>query len=236
MLRAFLKRNKIFFETGAATLLSAMAVILSIAQYDLAKIQTETARQQALPHFVIATRQVMDAEDRMYVEDRIYVNNLGGIARDLESNTAVFFDVDIAIQDIGHHRKLQLPVSGYYGITRPTDNGIGQVLEISGYLNNKKFVQLERDSRKLTAERKGLYCVIQIRRYLKLDYLDVFNKEHVDYFSIPRYGGRPMEPREGKKIFDKYNASFKDLEIADFDKLTAENLFERVKKQGEYVH
>lgn len=67
LVRQWLTGNKIFFETIAAFLLSAMAIIVSLVQLDIASkqtqmldLQTKIALQQILPQFVIKAVQILD--------------------------------------------------------------------------------------------------------------------------------------------------------------------------------
>lgn len=234
ILRDFLHRNKIFFETVAASLLSLMAIIISAAQIfisvkqnALTAMQTEIARQQVMPQFVIAARQVIDTLDGKIKEDAIYVNNRGGIVRDLFCNTAVFFDVEFT-PELGEQKKIELSVNGYYGSMMNTAEGTGQVLTIEGYHNSEKLSQIRKAFTRLAEEKKA-FANIEVRRYLRLYYRDILGKEHVDYYYVPLiYGGSAIETREGEKIFEKRNSAVKNLSIVEFDKLTAENLFQRL--------
>ena len=198
-LRSSLRRNKIFFETVAASLLSLMAVIISVAQIfisvkqnALTSMQAEIARAQAMPQFVIAARQVMDSLTGKVREDAIDVNNRGGIVRDLLCNTAVFFNVELTSQS-GNGKKEELPVNGYYGSTMYTAEGTGQVLQIQGYLNHERLSKLRENFMTLAYQNKS-YANVEVRRYLRLYYTDILGKEHVDYYYVPIiYGGSRID-------------------------------------------
>lgn len=230
-LRDFLQRNKIFFETITATLLSIMAIIISTAQIlisskqnVLIETQTEIARQQAIPQFVIAAKQLIDPDGKAR-SDAIYVNNRGGIVRDFHCNTATFFDVKLSYMR-GQAKKLEIPINGYFRSSGYTAEGTGQVLVIRGYLNNEKLFQLRKDCHQLAEEKKA-FCNIEMRNYLRLYYRDIFGKEHEDYYYVPFfYGGSPIETKEGKEIFEKHEAAWKNLSMVEFDKLTADKLLE----------
>ncbi len=233
MLRDWLQRNKIFFETIAATLLALMAIIISFAQisisskqYVLIEIQTDIARKQAIPQFVIAARQIRDP-DGIVRSNAIYVNNRGGIVRDFHCNLAIFFDVELTSLK-GGVKKLAIPINGYYSSSAYNAEGTGQILVIRGYLNDEKLSQLRKDCYRLAGEKEA-FCNIQVEQYLRLYYRDIFGEDHEDYYYVPFiYGGSPIEAKEGKEIFDKYEAARKNLSMVEFDKLTADKLFELV--------
>jgi hypothetical protein len=80
------------------------------------------------------------------------------------------------------------------------------------------------------AKEQEAFANVEVRRYLELEYDDILGKEHIDYYYVPLItGGSPMEPREGKAIFEKYHAARINGTMVEFDKLTGDSLFEHVK-------
>ncbi len=235
IVRDFLQSNKIFFDTVAASLLAIMAIIISLAQIfiflkqnELIGTQAEIARQQAIPQFVITARQLIDP-DGIARSEAIYVNNRAGIARDFYCNEAIFLDVELTPMRRGQVQKIEIPINGYYSSSGYTAEGTGQLLVISGYKSGDKLSKLKKSCYQLAGDRE-VFCSIELRKYLQLYYRDIFGKEHEEYYYVPfLYGGSPIEAEEGKKIFEKYKAARKNLNMVEFDELTADKLLELVK-------
>ena len=237
-IRRWLTENKIFFETIAASLLSVMAIIVSLVQLDIASkqtqllnLQTKIALQQILPQFVIKAVQILD-ETGYASDDRLIIKNVGGIVKELKSEHAVFFEVEIYFRGglNGDPVTLEIPITGYYDATMHNPEGQGKVITLIGYKNNQRAAQIERDFRKYT-EAKGLYGFIQIHRYVRLIYKDMLGDEHVDYYFVPLiYGAHLLSQEEGRTIFETYKQSIRDGKILEFDKLTSAQILERVQK------
>ena len=80
-LRKFLERNKAWFETAAASLLSLMAIVVAVAQActasrqtDLMALQTRITEAQALPQFEITTHQKLNPLTASYDDNFLVVS------------------------------------------------------------------------------------------------------------------------------------------------------------------
>ena len=73
----------------------------------------------------------------------------------------------------GKQKKTEIPINGYYGVTKSSALGTGRVLEIEGYLNEEKMSQIETDFHEL-ADQQKVFAKVKISRYLKLYYSDIF--------------------------------------------------------------
>ena len=101
-LRDWLSANKILFETIAAFLLSAMAIIVSIAQTvtsfrqtQLSALQTQIAEAQALPQFELAIHQKLNDATNKYDDDQLVISNRGGPVHDFQASSAYFIKVTV---------------------------------------------------------------------------------------------------------------------------------------------
>jgi hypothetical protein len=230
----FLTKNKIFFETIAASLLSLMAIIISVAQIGIAtkqnnltELQAKIAIQQAIPQFVVTARQIYDEKVQKVTENEIYVRNQGGIVQDLESDTAVFMSVTFVTKS-WEQKTVEIPLNGYYiGKTCTSREGTGLVLLIQGYKNQEREIQLKDDFRRLARER-GNSGAVEIKRYLRLTYRDIFGKKYTKYYFIPLVpGGEMIEEDKGKAIFERHK---KNSTQEGFVSLTASKLLDHLIK------
>src|SRR6267142_2156007 len=216
--RRYLDRNKVFFETLAASLLSLMAIIVSVVQIGLAikqnkltQTQTEIARTQALPQFVVNLKQIYDPMAEKYTEDQIVATNQGGLVQELDCNFVVFIDTGYLVH--ADSRQKLLPLDGYYNGIFLTGEGSGKVVTIKGINNTGKFSQLASQISEV-AQAKGVICTVELKRYIRLRYRDVFGEKHVKYYYVPPiFGGNVLDEPEGKSLFDKYEQGFTDSSI-----------------------
>lgn len=96
-MRSFLEQNKLFFETVAATLLSLMALIVSIAQIviavkqtNLTEIQAIVAREQVLPQLVVSTKLILDEATNKFQDENTYVYNKEELSENSEVGASYF--------------------------------------------------------------------------------------------------------------------------------------------------
>jgi hypothetical protein len=103
-IRSCLKRNKIFFETVAAVLLSGMAIIVSCVQVDIRKMQNELARLQTK----LSTDPILIIEP----------------ATQLQKNGGAF---NLTIENIGNNDVFDIReyITHYILHTKGTDKGCG---------------------------------------------------------------------------------------------------------------
>ena len=89
-LRARLRRNKIFFETTAATPLSAMALLVSIGSMKISSTQTRIQQALAEPTFVVRPEPILNPETRKFEELRFAIRNVGAPARAFTESVTSF--------------------------------------------------------------------------------------------------------------------------------------------------
>jgi len=234
-MRRYLDRNKVFFETVAASLLSLMAIIVSVVQIGLAikqnkltQMQTEIARTQALPQFVVSLKQIYDPTAEKYTEDQIVATSQGGLVQELDCNFAVFIDTSYFVH--AAPRQKQLPLDGYYNSIFLTGEGSGKVVTLKGINNDERFSQLTSQIREL-AQAKGVMCNVELKRYIRLRYRDVFGEKHVKYYYVPPiFGGSVLDENEGKSIFDRYEQGFTDSSMLKWESLNAQTIIGRMEQ------
>lgn len=226
--RNFLNKNKIFFETVTASTLTVMAIIVAVAQLVVTSEQTAyleqqtiIGRSQALPHFVISAKQFMNEDNTFAVGDKILVYNQGNIAYNIIVQTAVFFEFSYLYKT--QTQDLSIPVSGYYTVQLISGDATGLVLTIESPNNNSKRMKIQDDLRDL-AKANDKSILLDVKRYIKLSYRDIFNELHTEYYYIPLiFGSTLMDKIEGESIFAGYNE--KRGSMHDLDTMTAVDLY-----------
>ena len=159
-IRDWLKVNKILFETLATSLLSLMAVIVSVAQTrtasqqtNLLALQTRIAEAQALPQFELAIRQKLNDSTRKFDDDHLVVTNRGGPIHDFSADTAYFINVSSGGAS-GEVFNRVVPVNGYFTASLVSGSSTGELVTMVGAHNNAAVAGLAHDVREAAHARK----------------------------------------------------------------------------------
>jgi hypothetical protein len=152
--REFLTENEIFFKTAAATLLSLMALIVSIGQFVTARqrktfleLQARIAEANVLPQFEVAIHQQLNEATGTYDNNNLIIRNDAGPVHQFNAEAAVFIHVNAIRGTPVSSTTFDLPVNSYFGSQFPSTAGKGQLTSVSGYRNNAMFIALERSTR-----------------------------------------------------------------------------------------
>ena len=227
-LRSFLNKNRIFFETIAATTLTIMAIVVAVAQLITTNEQTAyleqqtiIERSQALPRFTVQVKQFMNEEGTFAEDEKIMVYNHGNIAYNIKVDAVIFFE--LTYSENNKSRNLRIPISGYYAANIYTGDSTGLIVSSYDAKNHYKRFNLQNQLYDLE-ETTGRTISIDVKRYVKISYTDIFEVDHVEYYFVPIiYGGELLETAEGEKIFNEYDSEMgKMLDIND---LTPEVLY-----------
>jgi hypothetical protein len=213
LLRNVLTQNKILFETLAASLLSLMAIVVSIAQMrtasqqtSLLTLQTRIAEAQALPQFEIGIHQKLNPETSKFDDDNLVVSNRGGAIHDFSADTAYFLRVEADVGDNGY-RKFELPVHGYFASSYVTVSGVGDLITMTGYRNNAAYVTLVRKTSAAASVRKWSFANVDEQLVIRLRYLDLLDRGHEDYFQVPFVGAAIRIPKNiGEASMSRWSA------------------------------
>lgn len=235
--KEWLLRNKIFFETITASLLSLMAIIVMVAQLyqthtqtELIYLQAQASREMALPQFVLNVKITKDLKSSYFDEDYLVVTNKGGMVSNLKGNTYIFFRVDLRPKPglKGTRKNLMVPINGYYQSVIYSPNGEGVMLTFSGGKNNRKLVKLLGNFVAMARE-NGWYGYVSLVRLVSLTYQDIFKEKHRSfYFVDPIYGGKEVSFDVGQRLWQRHFNSYRYGVNLDFDRITPETLYKLV--------
>ena len=212
--RDVLDRNRVVFETVAASLLSLMAIIVSIAQTHTASeqtalvaLQTQIAEAKALPQFEVAILQIYNAATGKYDDNYLVVSNSGGPIHNLTADSVYFLNVTAAVgvQRDAEHFKAEVPVNGYFTMTSVSVAGTGELVHMIGYHNNESFTTLQRGVGQAREERKWAYASVEEQCVVRLRYRDLLDRDHEDYYEAHVVtGGTRMPDAIGKALFGRW--------------------------------
>lgn len=241
-LRICLERNKVFFETIAASLLSVMAIIVGYVQYvnmdeqtSLLAMQTEYARLNLMPSFLIATHLSKNPPDgQFYNDDTLSIDNNGAQVDQFTAGAAVYMSAKAT--DPTHHSTttLSFVVNGYYSTHFVSVAGSGRLVTLVGPNNNQRFVTLDRACASIAKER-DLYLELELRRFVRISYVDRLNTPHTEYFSIqPLYGATRISDSDGTSRMSGISKAVGTDQFIDIDTITADELMNRIERMTKH--
>jgi hypothetical protein len=223
-----LERNKIFFETLAAILLSAMAIMVSCqsnriasVQMKLAERQTAIADELSQPFFRAAVVLQWDSTSQKYIQDRLAVINDGAPAYNPLVKVAQF----LAVRCPQSNADSLIPIRGYYQSAVLTGRRTDTLVEFSGRLNRQRLYQLYRSYLARPATAQNPQWTGQ-RIFLRLNYLDRTSRPQVRFFEVLEPGGAALlDSAVGGRLMARFDSLWSrpavDLETASPDSVAA---------------
>lgn len=228
---AFLTRHKIIFETVAAVALTIASVLVAYLQWRTAQRQADISLRQVQPNFVISVHQIMREGETSFTEEEMHVQNFGGPAHELNSTITTWYQVKGSTSGKPFEQfTVNLPVNNYYHSNYiRSDTVSGMLVRAVGNRNNEKMTQLEREVAESARSAGFDTCLLSLEEYIRLDYLDLFDQRHTEYFHVwPTIGARRISQEEGRQWVDDFNKRLDERGI-QFGRTTAGQIIERVK-------
>ena len=216
-IRRALNDNKIFFEVIVASLLSFMAVYVSIQANRIAETQTKIMQEENLPQLEIRMTQEYNEQIKLYDNDVWLFFNRGGRLSDFDTKEFSFYKFTYSPD----YDTLILPLYSYLNMRGVlTGESEGLVYQVDNNHYGAKEVEL-RDS----LSNFGFY---EIETYITVSYTDIFNDRHNEYFQIS-----PGINRIKKQEWDRIETSFKNAKDRfTFSKLSATNIINMTKNNS----
>lgn len=221
-IKEFLNKYKIFTEVFSNIFLGIMGMVISINAINVAKYQNILVKRELLPVLEIIEYQSPNEED-IYNETLIQISNIGGALYGLKTDRMCFLNIEYQTED-GREGKTKKEIIGYYSYSKSTNRANGLLQTISGYNNWNKYINIKNS---ITDEKLKVYGIkflnIRIEKYLKLQYYDVFNEKHIDYYKIEHDLER-IEDTEYESVKDYAQSS----DCFDIDMDSSEKILEMV--------
>ena len=178
--RSFLKVNKIFLDFLSVIFIGLASLVVSYSALDVSNKLLGVSEISIMPHFIIGTRYKIDSESQKYVEDTLFLNNVGAPISNLKWETATF----LVLQGGGmEHNYVFIPLNGYYSGQVLTSNVMGELSTKIGYLNRDKFSALygEMMAQNRLRDLEGHYFM-QVMTFSKVGYEDRLGRRAAVYF------------------------------------------------------
>jgi hypothetical protein len=232
--RGLLQRNKIVFETVAATALTIASICIAIyqsttaakqntlidKQNGLVDLQARVAEAQAMPTLEIAIKQILDPATNRADQNELIIDNSGGPTREFDCQAVYFIEIEIGekLLPIPPPIHLSIPMNDYYAYQAVTAASKGHLATISGYQNNLNFVSFSRKLSAAAEDHSWRYANVDEKTFLRVQYTDVLDRSHEEYYEVaPVWGSRRLKTEEGRHYFAQASpmkrTSFRDLSI-----------------------
>ena len=245
-IRSWLRTNKIFFDTVAATCLALASITVATLQTGIASrqsdagekqnalldkqnalvtLQTRITEAQAMPTFDIKIHQVTNDTGR--ADDNVLtIDNSGGPVHEFYARAIYILEITAAEKRIPYPKpvRLRIPVSDYYSASAVTAASTGHLATVFSHGNNLAFITF---SRALSASSKANnwdYANTEEMTFLHIEYTDILNRPHDEYYGVaPVSGSRIMSNDDGRAVFEEA-APMKRINLADLtvDKVSRE--------------
>lgn len=221
-MRDWLERNKVFFETLAAVLLSLMAVVIAtvqtvvaVKQTHLSELQTRIAEVQALPQFNLVSFVSNDGH-RSWV-----LRNGGAPIHNLEFGCSCFLAVTSNVDGAGI-KTIELPFHYCVGSWGSSEGGTGDIANVSGFQTVGEFDSLRNQIVQAAERRKCRDTKVGLHLVVRLQFLDLLDRQTTAFFGATGIaGGRAISDETGKALFARWDTQ---PHISAFD--TADKVFD----------
>ncbi len=220
--RAGLIHYKIFFETMVATALTVMALFLSLGQLNINKQQYTIQYILASPQFRVTSVQETDGSTSVPRNEKILVANDGYLARHVKVEVVVFFK----LKPKPNSPEVLIPITDYYNQPIDSGNATGLIRTFQKESNITKRREIRDNLDELAKTNNTTVSFVEVTRYLKLSYNDLFNEPHTEYHFVPALGDSELlENEDGIAWFERHKNGRTEGRSLDFDTMTAQDLY-----------
>lgn len=215
-MKAFLERNKTYFETlGALGTLVFAAAAVFIAYYsyenqkDISQVQANIAARQAdiaeitNRPFIRVERDIYDYANTSAVA--LNFLNDGGALRNLDIDVYEFLHISGNYNNSGEtgYADIDLPIYGYYLVTSPTTEDSSNTLaRLDPYDHGTYINSLDRELF-LQREQSGYTLHLYVKSVVRLEYDTLFNEGEPEYWSVTESGyAYQLDPESGESLIE----------------------------------
>lgn len=235
--RSWLKTNKVFFDTLAATCLALASITVALLQTGIADrqsdaserqntlldkqnalvtLQTKIAEAQAMPTFDIKIHQILNDAGRAD-NNVLTIDNSGGPVHEFQAGAIYILEITAAEKKIPYPKpvRLRIPINDYYSSNALTAASKGNLATIFGAGNNLAFITFSRALSASSKENNWDFANTEEMTFVRIGYTDILNRRHEEYYGVePVLGSRTISNDEGRALFEEA-APMKRINFAD---------------------
>ena len=231
-MKPWIRRNKIYFETAAATLLSAMAILVSIAQLsvsskqnELAKAQLRVAKATIAPIISIKASLESDTDNTHTGTRTLTIKNIGGPAFEAKVRTLTFLNVrHQGREPSASTTNVTIRVLDYFNTTYVTQAPQGNLFTVTGRNNYLRMTNLQNSLQNETENPPG-FSDFELEHFVEVSYRDSIGDRATIYFRVDEFGvAQILSENDGKRRFANSNEISFGPMSQSMDKLEAGGL------------
>ncbi|MCE9950956.1 hypothetical protein LZ618_02400 [Aeromonas allosaccharophila] len=211
-MRAFLERNKIYFETITPSLISIIALVISLSSLNMTKRQIEISTSDAQPHFYIKEYYLYDSDLKLAYETELKTFNSGADITNYEDTLRTVASIEFYSEN--GKETIHIPLNGYYGGSTKTQNSKGEMTKYIGPNNNILFSKINDDLNSVTFRDKYGFAFISLKHAVRISYKNKLSNEGYAYF----INTKSVSKEEYESFMNVFNKS----SYVDFSKLTTD--------------
>ena len=202
-MKRFLQKNEIYFTTIAATLLSIMAIVVSVIACTISYSQYQNDKYDKKPDFQIQKEIRINPLTNYYEDTYLIISKLSGKAKNISINTISFIDVKMnASEKETKHKRFAL--YNYFETSFISGINEGILQTTTGYKNNLKIIDFTNSLDSILSLNNQTIVNIQTETYVKISFLDFKQKHNTEYFQVDTFQGNIINNIGGEKLFEEH--------------------------------
>lgn len=204
--------------TVTATLLSVMALLVSLQALREYSLQTQIESAQAKPVLLIRVDELYDSDSKVFPEHRLVIENMGAAVREFRHTVRSYLVLELSGLE---EREYVIPVAGFFSAF-PTGNVKGKLAISIGYQNNLHIMKIDREVRD-AAHAKGEFASIRTVHIAELRYIDLLGEKQHEFFRIDGAGaGFSIQSVEADEWIRKFRSP--DAVVMQFSEISGQDL------------
>jgi hypothetical protein len=223
--RAWLKRNKIFFEVFSLAILGFMGVVVSIASLQVSRIQTSLQRAQVSPAIVIQDKMAYNEAKGNYADEVVTVENNGYPLSEFSSEIISIFEVTRGASN--HPGTAYFPIV-YLCCQELTQGPTGRLTMYRQPGNNEDSARLDKELSSINAHSAEGQFSFRLINLLTVTYKDALGGRHSRRYLVwPIRGGQEIDESEAQTWLKRYKDGA--AQLRDIAKLKGTELVDGLK-------
>jgi len=215
----YISKNKTDIPTyvsivvGIATVLTSIAtIIVAVRQNKISAIQNQMQDSINQPVFDIRYYQIQDKDDGLYGTTILDVNNVGQRVLSCDVMATAFFC--LSKNDHNHKDTVIIKIDDYFYVSTKDSSNPNNIKHCFCPGNNRVFCTEYRNALNDPDKGDALFFFDEIL-LVKVDYTDVFNKQHTLYFDT----NKPIDKVTYQHYFIE-NQKYNEIDIHSLNKIS----------------
>lgn len=188
-------------------------IFVSCQANTLTRIQLENNRQEHQPSFLINEIIEPNSQGEDHSNSVLYFYSTESAYSDISIDIACFIDFTYKDGSYSYSTRT-FNLYGYYFARAWANSQDGKICRIFSEDNHKKFSVAHQEV--LDSD----VGYIDLRKYVKLSYVDIYGKHHANYYDVNTISQTLLSEKTGSEIFLQYNQNPTELDINDLSLTT----------------